>query len=384
LFHEADFVYIQETKIPLILNFTPKHQQIALTFLSGIGSRRARILVSHFNDLEEFFTERKLNLAKIPGVPANFVSYKHRIAALTEADKTLEHIEKLDATTAFFTEAHYPRRLKNCADAPLLLYAKGRIDWNPDKIVSIVGTRHATDYGKALTAELVEGMKATGATIVSGMAYGIDICAHAAALQNELPTVGVLGHGIDLLYPHAHRKIAARMLETGGLISEFPPGMKPEPSYFPMRNRIVAGMADATIVVESGEKGGSLITANLANDYSRDVFAFPGDVSRPFSAGCLQLIQQDKAHLILNSANFLTMMNWKPAEAAVPVQRNLFIDLTAIEERIVSALRTKKELAVDSIGFLASLSAGEVASHLLSLEFKGLVRAMPGKRYSLI
>jgi DNA processing protein len=366
------------------LTFSPKHQQIALTFLSGIGSRRARILIAHFNDLEEFFTEKRLNLAKIPGVPADFISYRHRTEALKEADKTLHHLDKLGATAVFFTEADYPRRLKNCADAPLLLYAKGAIDWNPERIISIVGTRHATDYGKGLTGELVEGLKATGATVVSGMAYGIDICAHTAALQQQLPTIGVLGHGLDVLYPSVHRKIAARMLETGGLISEFPPGLKPEPSFFPMRNRIVAGIADATVVVESGDKGGSLITANLANDYNRDVFAFPGDVNRPFSAGCLKLIQQAKAHLVLGAEDLLTMMSWKQQTEKAAVQHKLFIDLSIVEERIVSALRTKKDMAMDTIGFLAALSAGEVASHLLDLEFKGLVRSLPGKRYSLI
>ena len=376
-------MYIQETNVPFILNFSPKHQQIALTFLSGIGSRRARILIAHFNDLEEFFTEKTLNLAKIPGVPSNFISFKQRAAALLEADKALEHLERIGGQTVFYTEADYPRRLKNCGDAPLLLYSKGNVDCNPEKIISIVGTRHATDYGKSLTRELIEGIRQTGTTVVSGMAYGIDICAHTSALENELSTLGVLGHGLDLMYPFAHRKIASRMLETGGLVTEFPPGLKPEPSYFPMRNRIVAGMADATIVVESGDKGGSLITANLANDYSRDVFAYPGDIGRPFSAGCLKLIQEDKAHLLTGPDNFLTMMDWNIQGPAV-VQRKLFTDLNDFEERIVTALKTKKDLAVDSIGFIASLTAAEVSTHLLNLEFKGLVRPMPGKRYSLI
>lgn len=366
------------------MNFSPLHQQIALTFLSGIGSRRARIIISHFNDLEAFFGEKRLNLAKIPGIPANFVSLKQRLAALQEADAVIAYLDRIGASTVFFTDTEYPRRLKQCEDAPLLLYAKGNIDWNPKKVVSVVGTRHATDYGKQLTQELVAGLAVCGATIVSGMAFGIDICAHQAALENGLPTIGVLGHGLHTLYPYQHSKTARQMLDTGGLISEFAPGMKPEPAYFPMRNRIVAGMADATIVIESGGKGGSLITAGLANDYNRDVFAFPGDVSRPHSAGCLKLIQDDKAHLITGPQDVLKFMGWDTEKQPVPVQRNLFADLSGIEERIVQTLKTKKELAVDTIGYLASLTAAEVSTHLLSLEFKGLVRPLPGRRYSLI
>lgn len=366
------------------MNFTPTHQQIALTFLSGIGSRRARIIVGHFNDLNEFFTEKKLNLAKIPGIQPGFITYKHRMAALTEADNVLHYLQRIGAQTVFFTEPGYPRRLKQCPDAPLLLYARGNMNWNPEKVVSVVGTRHASDYGKQLTQDLVAGLAPTGATVISGMAYGIDICAHLAALQNDLPTIGVLGHGLDRLYPSAHAKTARLMLEAGGLISEFAPGLKPEPSYFPMRNRIVAGMADATVVIESGVKGGSLITANLANDYNRDVFAFPGDVNRPFSSGCLRLIQQDKAHLITDTSDLLRFMSWDGPIAAPVTQRNLFVELSGIEERIMQALKTKKELALDTIGYLASLTISEVSTHLLNLEFKGLVRALPGKRYSLI
>lgn len=306
------------------------------------------------------------------------------MAALEAADKALEHLDRLQADTVFFTDAAYPKRLKQCDDAPLLLYTKGTIDWNPQRAVSIVGTRRASDYGKALTTTLVEGLQASGATIVSGMAYGIDICAHTAALQTGLPTIGVLGHGLHVLYPHEHRKTAERMFDTGGLATEFAPGLKPEPAYFPMRNRIVAGLADVTVVVESGEKGGSLITANQANDYNRDVCAFPGDVTRAASAGCLKLIQEAKAHLITGPEDLLRLLNWQADEAPATVQRNLFTELNAMEERIVATLHAHKDLAIDAICFLASLPLSEVSNYLLGLEFKGLVRSMPGKRYSLI
>ena len=366
------------------MNFSPTQQQIALTFLSGIGSRRARIIIGHFNDLNEFFSEKKLNLAEIPGIQPDFVNYTQRIAALEAAQKVTESLDKIGATTVFFTEKEYPRRLKQCPDAPLLLYAKGNINWNPEKVVSIVGTRHASAYGKQLTEELVEGLKASGATIVSGMAYGIDVAAHSAALHNELPTIGVLGPGLHTIYPAIHRKIAQEMIANGGLVSEFAPGLKPEPAYFPMRNRIVAGMADATVVIESGAKGGSLITATMANDYNRDVFAFPGDVNKPFSAGCLRLIQQHKAHLLTGPEDLLKAMNWENSTHKKAVQRNLFVELTASETQLVEVLKTKTEVAVDTLGYLTSLSPGSVSALLLNLEFKGVVKALPGKRYTLI
>ncbi len=366
------------------MNFTTIHHQIALTFLSGIGSRRARVIVSHFNDLEEFFKEKRLNLAKIPGIPADFVSMKLRLNALTEADKVLQELERIGGKTVFFTEKDYPRRLKQCADAPLLLYTKGAIEWNPPKLVSIVGTRHATDYGKSLTHELIEGLAAQNVTIVSGMAYGIDIYAHLEALKYNLPTWGVLGHGLSKMYPSEHRKIAERMLETGGIISEFVPSQKAEPPHFPMRNRIVAGLTDATIVIESGEKGGSLITAALAADYNRDVFAYPGDVSRPYSLGCLNLIQKNQAVLIRNAADLIESMNWQSEEKSPGQQRALFVDLNLREEKIISVLKTRSELTLDTIGYLSSLTVSEVSSDLLSLEFKGLVRSLPGRRFQLI
>jgi DNA processing protein len=366
------------------LNFKTIHHQIALTFLSGIGSRRARTIVSHFNDLETFFAEKHLNLAKIPGIPSDFVSFKQRLSALAEADKVVQELDRIGAKTVFFTEKGYPSRLKQCADAPLLLYSKGNINWNPEKTISVVGTRHATDYGKALTHELIEGLAGHEVTIVSGMAYGIDVCAHLEALKFNLPTWGVLGHGLSKMYPREHRKIADRMLETGGIISEFIPTQKPEPAHFPMRNRIVAGLTDATIVVESGEKGGSLITANLAADYNRDVFAFPGDISRPYSTGCLSLIRKNQAALIRNSSDLVESMNWQPEEPNRNRQRSLFANLNQREEKIMSVMHTKPELTLDTIGYLASLTVSEVTGDLLNLEFKGLVRALPGKRFQLI
>lgn len=363
---------------------TNQHHEIALTLLSGIGSKRARILVNHFTELEEIFKEKKLNLAKIPGVNPEYLTYKLRKSALETADQVLLSLQRLNAQTMFFTDSNYPRRLKQCEDAPLLLYATGPVNWNPERVVSIVGTRHATEYGKQLTTDFVNALVPLGATIISGMAYGIDVCAHQAAVTCGLPTYGVLGHGLGIVYPAAHRKIASEMQEEGALITEFLPEMKPEPAYFPMRNRIVAGLADATIVVESGGSGGSLITANLANDYNRDVFAFPGDVGRPYSIGCLKLIQQQKAHLITNASDFLSAMNWDKAPAITAPQRSLFVDLTPIQELIVEHLTAEKEMTLDNLGYLMERPVGQLAGQLLELELQGVVKALPGQRFRLI
>lgn len=377
-------MYIQGTKTTLILNFTKLHQQIALTLLSGIGSKRARILINHFNDLDQFFSEKRLNIAKIKGFSLQNISFELRTQALIEADKIAESIWKIGGSTVFITDENYPRRLKTCDDAPLLLYYKGNIDWNPEKTIAVVGTRHATDYGKMLTHELIENLGPHQPTIVSGMAYGIDILAHRFALKNKLPTWGVLGHGIDMIYPTIHKKTSDLMLDQGGLISEFYPGVQPKPDHFPMRNRIVAGLADATIVVESGATGGSLITAQLANDYNRDVFSFPGDVSRPYSKGCLKLIQENKAHLVTCAADVIKLLGWEKATAKAPVQRQLFQDINPKEEKIIAVLKEKAALTVDSLCFLMELSQSELANDLLQLEFKGLVRTMPGRRYALV
>jgi DNA processing protein len=366
------------------LNYTLKQQQIALTFLSGIGSRRARIILHYFSDLDSFFEEKHLNLAKIPGVPADFVTHQHRLAALEAAEKVCERLEKMNASTVFFTEDDYPRRLKQCPDAPLLLYAKGAIDWNPDRVIAVVGTRHATTYGKQLTEELINGLSESGTTVISGMAYGIDITAHTAALQHRLPTIGVLGHGLHTIYPSEHVRIAREMIHCGGLVSEFAPGLKPEPAYFPMRNRIVAGMADATVVVESGAKGGSLITAHIANDYNRDVFAFPGDVHRELSIGCLKLIQQNKAHLLTGSKDLLRFMNWNLPEKKKTVQRELFTDLSEDERAVLTILQEKPLSSVDVVSHLSGLTPAAVSAVLLQLEFKGIIQPLAGKRYNVI
>lgn len=366
------------------MKFSTQHQQIALTLLSGIGSKRARIIATYFKDLSAFFEEKKLDLEKLPGVTAEMIRSKQRTLALEKADEVLEYLERIGANTLFLTDTDYPKKLKQCDDAPILLYSKGNINWKARKTVAIVGTRNITHYGKQLTEELVDTLCAAGVVIVSGMAYGIDICSHKRALVNNAETWGVLGHGLDQLYPAVHRKTAERMLERGGLISEFIPGSKIEPGNFPMRNRIVAGLCDATIVVESGVSGGSMITANLARDYNREVFAFPGDVGKASSTGCLKLIRENIAALVQNGSEVLESLDWKTEVGRTDRQARLFVNLSSEEEIIVDALQDKKELNMDSLGFLTKLSVSEIAGHLLQLEFRGIIRSLPGRRYALV
>ena len=366
------------------LNFSTQHQQIALTLLSGIGSKRARIIASYFKDLTTFFEEKKLDLSKLPGVTAEMIKSKQRRLALERADEVLEYLEKIGANTLFLTDTDYPKKLKQCDDAPILLYSKGNVDWTARKTVAIVGTRAMTNYGKLLTEELVDRLSSAGAVIVSGMAYGIDICSHKRAIANNAETWGVLGHGLDQLYPAVHRKIAERMFETGGLISEFIPGTKIEPGNFPMRNRIVAGLCDATVVVESGVTGGSMITANLARDYNREVFAFPGDIGKQSSSGCLKLIRENIAALVQNGGDVLESLDWKFDRKIESKQAKLFENLSRQEEYIIDALQQKQQLNIDSIGFLTKLPLQDIAAHLLQLEFKGIIRSLPGRRYALV
>lgn len=296
------------------------------------------------------------------------------------AEPYVEYFTKKPFRTCFFQSEDFPTRLNHCEDAPLLLFGHGKMDLNAPRIVSVVGTRNASDYGKAICEELLQSFAGKNIIVVSGLAYGIDIYVHQLCVRLGIQTIGVLGHGLDRLYPSVHRHVAAHMVRNGGLLTEFLPGTKPDRMNFPMRNRIVAGMCDATIVIESGVKGGSLITAELANDYNRDVFAFPGDISREFSKGCNQLIQQNKAHLVTGSADFFRIMGWE--DQPKPVQKTLFAGQLSPEER--SILQVFEETAQPSVDLLAlktGLPVSKVSTGMLGLELAGIVKALPGKRY---
>lgn len=359
---------------------------LALHFLPGIGDYLIRQLVSYCGSAEKVFKTPRGKLLKVPGVGAVTADAILKGKSFARAEKELAMAEDNGVELLFFTDTKYPSRLRAIDDAPSLLYIKGHIDFENPKTVAIVGTRRATDYGKHCVEELVAGLVPHAPLIISGLAYGIDIQAHKTSLKNNLSTIGVLGSGIDVIYPAAHSETAKKMLATGGLVSENPMGTKPDAHHFPARNRIIAGLCDALVVVEAGETGGALITADIANSYNKDVFAFPGNIGQSYSFGCNNLIKANKAHLITSVKDLEYVMNWdlsaKP-EKKVP----LILDNFEEPERLVLTLlsgHNNNTLMIDEISWKTNLPIGQLASVLLGLEFKGVIQSLPGKLYRLV
>lgn len=361
--------------------------QIGLTMINGVGDILARQLLQTFGDAEAVFAEKRQTLEKIPGFGSLTAAAVKRPEVLLQAEKELAFIEKNQITCYFLTDDNYPKRLRECPDAPVLLYYKGNADLNATHVISMVGTRHATDYGRAMTEELIQTLAASypELLIVSGLAYGIDVCAHRNALKYGLPTVGVLAHGLDRIYPPAHRSIAVEMLSHGGLLSDFPSGTEPDKPNFVKRNRIVAGLAEATIVVESAEKGGSLITADLAFSYGHDVYAFPGRANDPNSKGCNALIRQNKAGLITSASDLISALCWdvKMKSKPAPVQAELFFDDDSPTGKITALLREKGEMHIDQLALKLDLAVAELIPLLFELEMEGRIKTMPGNIYRL-
>lgn len=366
------------------MNNSNLQYQIALTFLHGIGPKKASVLASKLGSIEAVFHEKYSLIHQVTGIHKSVLKEMNREHAFDLAEGQVSYVQKHNINTHFYLNANYPRRLKQCFDAPILLYSKGNFDPNPSKVISIVGTRNATDYGKNLCEELITSLRDKDIQVVSGMAYGIDICAHQLCVKNNIQTIGVLGHGLDRLYPSVHKRTAELMFNNGGLLTEFIPGTNPDRENFPMRNRIVAGMSDATIVIESKKTGGSLITADLANDYNKDVFAFPGNVGQQFSEGCNLLIQKQKAHLILNGKDFLTQMSWdSPSKKAVG-QRSCFVELSEEETQICEVLEGSNGEHIDVLSMRTGITVSKINVLLFHLEMKGILRTLPGKKYCLI
>lgn len=343
----------------------------------------ARQLVAYCGGVDELFTDPIIDrkILSIPRVGPDLLRTIKDRSVLEKAKSELEFAEKRGIRLLFFTDKDYPSRLKHCADAPVLLHVLGNANVDPARTVAIVGTRKASEYGRRLCHELIEGLVDTGTTIISGLAYGIDICAHRTALKYQLPTIAGVAHGLDRLYPAEHASTARKMEEQGGLISELPSGSKFAPGNFPARNRIVAGMSDCTVVIESASKGGSLITADIADSYDRDVFAYPGSVHSGKSDGCNELIRDNKAALITGPSDLIQYMGWDIQKQETQTQ--LFPDLKPDESLLVEALREKGDLTIDELCVMSNISQGEAAGILLDLEFNGVIRSLPGKVYSL-
>lgn len=358
--------------------------KIALSLIPNIGDILAKRLVAYCGSAEAIFKEKKSALEKIPGIGSFSANAVINHSVFEKAEEELHFIEKNNIQPLFYLDKNYPKRLFHCEDGPVMLYYKGNADLNAEKIISVVGTREATEYGKELCEKLIADLAPLSVTIVSGLAYGIDICAHKAAVENKVPTVCALAHGLDKMYPALHKPIAESMLENGGWLSDFTSKTIPDRENFPRRNRIVAGISDATIVIESKVNGGSLITADIANSYNRDVFAFPGKVNDVCSVGCNNLIKQNKAALIQSANDVLYLLGWeKTIVKSKTQQRQLFVDLNADEEIVVNLLKEKNTINIDDICFAVNMPMSKASTILLTLEFSGIVKSLPGKMYRL-
>ena len=358
--------------------------EIALTLVPNIGSVQAKILIEHFGNARDIFKAKQHSLETIENIGAVRASSIKHFADFSLVEEEIKFIEKYAITPLFLNHSGYPKRLLNCYDPPTMLYYKGNADLNTERIVAVIGTRNNSAYGKEVTEKLITALQQANVLIVSGMALGIDVIAHKAALENGLPTVGVLAHGLQTIYPALHKNLAKDMVMKGGLLTEFTHNTKPDKHNFPRRNRIVAGMADATIVVETAIKGGSMITAELAGSYNRDVFAVPGKVTDTKSSGCNYLIQNNKAVLYTDGSNFLETMNWVTRSTKAKKQRELFIELSPEEKIIVDMLKEKEMMSIDELNFKSELSSSRVATTILNLELQNIIASLPGKMYKLM
>lgn len=357
--------------------------QISLTLIPNIGAVQAKQLLEHFGDAPSIFKAKKKDLSAVEGIGEIKAKSIKDFNQFQEAEDEIAFCKKHHIQALFLSDKNYPQRLLHCYDAPTILYYRGNADLNHTKIISIIGTRNNTDYGKLVTEELIEELQSQNILVVSGLAYGIDAVAHKASVKHHVPTVGVLAHGLDSIYPAQHKSLAKEMLLNGGLLTEFRKSTKADKHNFPRRNRIVAGMADATIVIETDVKGGSMITAELAYNYNRDLFAVPGKIHDNRSSGCLKLIQQQKAVLLSSAEQLILELGWEEKKKQTKKQRELFIDLSPDEKIVVDILKQKETVSIDELFLKSGLSSSSIAGAILSLELQNVILSLPGKVYKL-
>ena len=357
---------------------------LALQRVEGVGDIMAKKLITHCGSAEAVFQTKTAALAGIDGVGMSLLKNLKDKLVFEKATQEMHFIQTNAIKVAYFQDEDYPERLKQCIDGPLLLFSSGNIDLKNRKIISIVGTRQITSYGTEFCRKLIEDLAPLDPIIVSGFAYGVDIVAHQLAIEYNLQTIGVVAHGLNQIYPKTHKKYVARVEENGGFMTEFWSSSNPDKENFVRRNRIVAGMSEATIVIESADRGGSLITANMANDYNRDVFAVPGRVTDKYSQGCNNLIKTQKANVLTSAADLVYILNWDIQKETKPVQKQLFVSLDDDEQKVYDyLLKTGKEL-MDIIALRCDFPIYRISGLLLNMELKGVVRPLPGKLFEAI
>ena len=357
---------------------------LALLKVEGVGDIMAKKLLAHCGNAEAIFKTKTNQIAAIDGVGSVLLNNLKDKSIFEKANRELEFINSNHINVSFFQDENYPERLKHCFDSPVLIFSAGNINLKSKKIISIVGTRQITSYGIEFCKKLIEDLAPLDPVIVSGFAYGVDIVAHQLAMDYNLQTIGVLAHGLNQIYPKTHKKYVAAMEQNGGFITEFWSTANPDKENFVRRNRIVAGMTEATIVIESADRGGSLITANLANDYNRDVFAVPGRVTDKYSQGCNDLIKTQKANVLTSAADLIYILNWSIENKGKTVQKQLFVELEADEQKIYDFLLKNGKELLDMIALQCDFPIYKISGLLLNMELKGVIRPLPGKLFEAI
>lgn len=358
---------------------------LALLKTEGIGDVTAKKLLTQLGSAEEIFKAKPIHLAKIGGIGSTLIQNLKKKENFTTAEAELKFIQAQNLNTLFYQDSLYPERLKQCFDAPVLLFTAGNIHLENRKIISIVGTRQVTSYGMDFCKNLITDLAPLNPIIVSGFAYGVDIVVHQAAIENNIQTIGVLAHGLNQIYPKVHKKYMSKMEQNGGFMTEFWSSSNPDRENFVKRNRIVAGISEATIVIESAEKGGSLVTATMANDYNRDVFAVPGRATDKYSQGCNMLIKTNKAQLLTNATDLIYHLNWDlKKDASKAIQKQLFVSLEEDEQLIYDYLQKQGKEHLDIISLECNVPIFKLSSTLLNMELKGVVRPLQGKFFEII
>lgn len=353
---------------------------IALTQVENVGIAIGKKLLSKFGSARDIFKEKEKNLMKIPCLGSNVVDSLKSKAPLSKAEEELDYVINNSIRVITFADDNYPYRLKQCSDAPILLYVMGNILPQKQKMLAVVGTRNATEYGKKVCNNIISDMKHLDVGIVSGLAYGIDTQSHISALNNDLSTFAVLGTGFRNIYPSANKQLSEDISSKGCLITEFISTTKPDRENFPRRNRIIAGLSDAILVVEAAEKGGALITAELALSYDREVFAIPGKIYDKYSSGCNSLINKNKAIITLSANDIIINMNWD-TNPIVSTERKLLYPLNDVQQQIYDYLEEERVCHIDKISKKVNLPIERLSCELLDMELNGIVKCMPGKKY---